>query len=556
MSPAKPGTSADVAGDGGRAARTAMVRWAWRLFRREWREQILVLALLTLAVAASVGGAAAAYNLAPAAGNADFGSASHSIAFDESNPRAIRAVVAAVEQQLGTTDVIQRRFVSLPGLFDPVELREQSPDGPYSAPMLALLDGRYPSADGEVAVTDAAADTLQVEVGKTFALDGSDWTVVGTVENPSNFDDEFVLLAPTGDRPADSVTILVEGSDDQLSSFRGPDGISTTIAGRPANEDVAAAGGVLAVSTVLLMLVGLIAGAGFVVLAHRRLRQLGLLAAIGATERHLRVVMVANGAVVGAIAAVLGIVVALATWIAMVPTLETAVRHRIETFDVPWWLIGTGFVLAVATATGAAWLPARAIARTSVVDALSGRPPHPKAKRGSAVVAVLLVITGTVMLAVGRDPFQSWINALLLVGGTAALIVGILLLSPLAIQGLAVVRGRSSVAVRLAVGDLIRYRSRSGAALAAISLVLAMAAAIVISSSAALYASAAEGNLSNQQLLIRVGEIPGAGDVAPVPERTPAEIERLDDRVQEIATLLGQAAVIPVDVAVGPAMEG
>jgi len=240
----------------------------------------------------------------------------------------------------------------------------------------------------------------------------------------------------------------------------------------------------------------------------------------------------------------------------MVPTLETAVRHRIEAFDVPWWLIGTGFVLAVATATGAAWLPARAIARTSVVDALSGRPPHPTAKRGSAVVAVLLVITGTVMLAVGSDPFQSWINALLLVGGTAALIVGILLLSPLAIQALAVVRRRSSVAVRLALGDLIRYRSRSGAALVAISLVLAMAAAIVISSSAALYASAAEGNLSSQQLLIRVGEIPGAGDVAPVPERTPAEIERLDERVQEIATLLGQATVIPVDVAVGPAMEG
>jgi len=27
------------------------MRWAWRLFRREWRQQVLVLALLTLAVA-------------------------------------------------------------------------------------------------------------------------------------------------------------------------------------------------------------------------------------------------------------------------------------------------------------------------------------------------------------------------------------------------------------------------------------------------------------------------------------------------------------------------
>lgn len=390
----------------------------------------------------------------------------------------------------------------------------------------------------------------------TLALDGSHWSVVGTVENPSNFDDEFVLLATTSDRPADSVTILVDGSDDQVNVFHVPDGLSATIAGRAANENVAAAGGALVASTVVLMLVALITGAGFVVLAQRRLRQLGLLAAIGATERHLRLVMLANGAVVGAVAAVIGIAIALATWIAVVPALETTVRHRIATFDVPWWLIGTGLVLAVVTATGAAWLPAKAVARTSVVDALSGRPPKPQAERRSAVAAALLLVTGIVCIALGADPFQSWINAVLLVGGTAALIFGILLLSPFAIQALAIVRGRSSVAVRLAFGDLIRYRSRSGAALAAISLVLAMAAAIVISSSAAIYASAAEGNLSTQQLLIRVGEIPGKGDVAPIPERTPAEVERLDERVQEIATLLGQAAVIPVDVAVGPAMDG
>ncbi len=50
------------------AARRAVVRWAWRLFRREWRQQILVLTLLTVVVAAAVGLATAAYNIAPAAG--------------------------------------------------------------------------------------------------------------------------------------------------------------------------------------------------------------------------------------------------------------------------------------------------------------------------------------------------------------------------------------------------------------------------------------------------------------------------------------------------------
>ena len=42
---------------------------------------------------------------------------------------------------------------------------------------------------------------------------------------------------------------------------------------------------VLAVATVALLLVSLVAAASFVVIAQRRLRQLGMLAAVGATER-------------------------------------------------------------------------------------------------------------------------------------------------------------------------------------------------------------------------------------------------------------------------------
>ena len=32
--------------NGGAPARRAVIRWAWRLFRREWRQQLLVLALM------------------------------------------------------------------------------------------------------------------------------------------------------------------------------------------------------------------------------------------------------------------------------------------------------------------------------------------------------------------------------------------------------------------------------------------------------------------------------------------------------------------------------
>jgi putative ABC transport system permease protein len=70
--PAQAGT-----GSGGVPARRAVIRWAWRLFRREWRQQLLVLGLLTVAVAATTWGAGVATNTPPPA-TATFGTATAS----------------------------------------------------------------------------------------------------------------------------------------------------------------------------------------------------------------------------------------------------------------------------------------------------------------------------------------------------------------------------------------------------------------------------------------------------------------------------------------------
>jgi putative ABC transport system permease protein len=511
-----------------------------------------VLALLTLAVAAAVGGAAAAYNLAPAAGNAEFGSANHALEFEEPDIQSLAADVAATEEWFETIDVISRRFEfePVPGLFEPVELRAQDPNGPFSSPMLALVEGRYPTSAGEVAVTDAVADIFDVGIGGTLHIDADALTVVGLVENPSDLNDEFALVEPSQGGTPESVTILVSGSQDQLQSFRPPSGASAVAVARPGNEDVIAAVGVLTVASVVLLLVSLVAAAGFVVIAQRRLRQLGMLAAIGATEKHLRLVMVANGAVIGAIAAIIGTSLALLGWILAVPSLEGAVGHRIDRFDVPWWLIGTSMVLSVVTATAAAWWPARAVARIPIVSALSGRPPRPQLARRSAALAGPLLVVGIGSLVLADDPLDGWINVILIIAGTVALILGVVSVGPLAIRVLAAMAPRSSVAVRLAIRDLARYQARSAAALAAISLALGIAAAIVIATSAALYATAAEGNLSDSQLMVRIG-----GDKPPIPDRTPADVERFDTVVDSIADVLDRATVTPIDVAVARDIE-
>jgi putative ABC transport system permease protein len=153
-------------------------------------------------------------------------------------------------------------------------------------------------------------------------------------------------------------------------------------------------------------------------------------------------------------------------------------------------------------------------------------------------------------LVLADDPLDGWINVILIIAGTVALILGVVSVGPLAIRVLAAMAPRSSVAVRLAIRDLARYQARSAAALAAISLALGIAAAIVIATSAALYATAAEGNLSDSQLMVRIG-----GDKPPIPDRTPADVERFDTVVDSIADVLDRATVTPIDVAVARDIE-
>jgi putative ABC transport system permease protein len=542
------------AANGGVAARRAVIRWGWRLFRREWRQQLLVLALLTVAVAAASFSVSAAYNVVPSA-DARFGTANYRLDFDEVDPRRLDAAVSTIRAWFGTVELIGHRAVPIPGSVEALELRTQDPHGPYGAPMLRLEAGRYPAGAGEVAVTDAVAETLQVGVGGTLTIDRSARAVVGLVENPGDLDDEFALTALSDAGPPASVTMLVRASRERATAL--PGGYAGRLESRPAchavlcltpgqSERTTAAAGVLGLATVVLLLVALIAAAGFVVIAQRRLRQLGMLAAIGATQRHLRLVVLANGATVGAIAAVAGTALAATGWIAVAPRLETAAGHRIDRFDLPWWLIGAGMLLAVVTATAAAWWPARTVARIPVTLALSARPPRPKPVRRSAVAVGVLAATGVVCLAVGIDPRRDQANPVLVISGTVAVALAILLASPLAIRVLAVAAVRSPIGVRLALRDLVRYQARSGAVLAAISLALSIAVAAVIASAAAEH-TAGEGNLSDRQLLFRVG------DAEPlIPERTPAELARLRSEVDRLAATLDHPAVVALDAAVNP----
>jgi putative ABC transport system permease protein len=572
MRAAEPGRWGKRAGDGGMPARRAVVRWAWRLFRREWRQQILVLALLTVATGATIVTAATAYNLAPAEDDARFGTANYRLRFRAQDSNQFDAVVAAARDHFGRIDVYTHHDVNVPGSVESVEFRDQAPDGAFSEPMLALREGRYPTSDSEVAVTDGLAKTYNLRIGDSFNVGGA-WTVVGVVENPSDLNAEFALLVHGALDAPEALTILVNADESEVRSFQPPgENLSMEIGERAASEQFIASASVLLIATVVLVFVSLIAATGFIVLAQRRLRQLGMLAAIGATEKHVRLVMVANGAVIGALAATLGIVIGLAIWIAMVPLLEDAAAHRIDALNVAWWLIGASALLSVAAATLAAWWPARSIARVPITMALSGRPPRPRPTRRSFGLATLLILAGVACLAL-LDPAEAdpadgsfgRLDQILLIVGTVATVGGVLFLSPLALSLLGSAAGRLPIALRLALRDLARYRSRSGAALAAISLAIGIAAAIAIAANADAEA-AVEENLSDSQLLVWTRSSDGPEDMAPtytgnpegwspfLPNLSADELAELQVQADRIAAMFEDGTITTLDVAIDPAV--
>ena len=558
---------AGARGSGGVAARRAVSRWSVRMFRREWRQQVLIMSLLAVAAAAAVGLGILAHNLTAVSAGAQFGTANHFIQVDATGDSAFTisgeptdggrsqaavADIAAARDWFGTIDVIGQRFVSVPGRFQPLEYRVQDPSGAYGGPMIDLLEGSYPVAAAEVAVTDGTAAEFDLAIGATLSLDGTPRTVVGIVENPRDLGEEFALVAPAVATELDSITILVDADEERANAFRPPGGGLRTGGSRGANEAVAAGVGVLSVTAVALLLVALLASSGFMVMAQRRRRQLGMMAAIGASPRHLRLAVVANGAVVGILAMSVGAAVGLVGWIVAHPWIETAVGYRVARFAVPWWLIATVIVLGVLAATGAAWWPARQASRGSILEALSGRPSPPRPVHRSVVLAGALIAGGVAALLVagelGGDYGVHWTNVALVVGGTVLAVVGVLLAAPVAIRALTRPAGRLPIGARLALRDLARFQSRSAAALAAITLVLGILMAIIIGATAAEQAAGA-GNLAENQLLVRVAKLDGPF----VP--TPDQLTVLQDNVDELAESLEQATVTPLDVAVDPTVE-
>jgi len=162
--PVAPSAHPVGSGSGGVAARRAVMRWAWRLFRREWRQQLLILSLIVVATAAVLVGAATSSN-SPQPNTFGFGTARYSATFAAPNAAALHTTLSTLGRELGQLDVIENQSVLVPGTVDSFDMRAQDPAGPFGGPLLTLAIARSLGTRNVLALEQANVNLSQARTG-------------------------------------------------------------------------------------------------------------------------------------------------------------------------------------------------------------------------------------------------------------------------------------------------------------------------------------------------------------------------------------------------------
>ena len=546
-------------------ARRSLSRWAVRLALREWKQRILIVLLVAVASAATLLGIAVASATGGTPNAGIYGTASTLVQLP-GDTAGLPGVIAKIEKAYGQASLVYDEPI-VTGQAGGADLRAQDPSARYTRVLLALDSGHYPSGPGEAAVTSGLAQLYGLKIGSTWHVPagsgveaGRAFTVTGIVEDPSNLLDEFALVAPGQLATHGQLTssgqvriFLGESLDSAAASAAGDVIPKSAIVSAPTPEDsvLSAATIVLIISVVGLVFIGLVATAAFTVMAQRRQRALGMLASLGATEADVRFVLIADGLFAGVTGAVIGAAVALGGWLWYYPHLETATAHRTDPFNLPWAAVVIGLLLAVATSVIAAVWPGRSVSKIPVVAAISGRVDPPQLVTRSLRPGLIFLAVGLFVLYFSGGANGNGGAGFLVIAGLLSCEIASALLAPFIVDKLARLAWRAPLASRLALRDLARYRSRSGAALAAVSFAVFIATvAIVIASvrfdNALNYT--AQNMASNQLILYNPGNDPSS--YQPGQLTSPAKLAATQQQADALAAQLRAPAPLELELAV------
>ncbi|MFJ4962431.1 FtsX-like permease family protein [Streptomyces sp. NPDC088729] len=400
------------------------------------------------------------------------------------------------------------------GIAD-TEITELRVADPMMRGRVELTDGAYPRARNEVAATTAFAEASGLSVGDRVTVRGPQlsYTLTGVVEVPADlnakslFAVDGAVIAPwqqAADRDkkilppqAGEMTWLVNGPSKAGVTWRdvlaaNKTGVLVTsrqvvLDPPPASEiplaekmdlgstsDPKMTAAALTVVVMAVLEIVLLAGPAFAVGARRSRRQLGLVGSCGGSRGQVGAVVLAGGAVLGAVGAAIGVAAGFGLTALFRPMIEEFAGRRFGELSIQPLEITAIAVLGLVTGVLAALAPAIVAARQSVLESLTGRRGTRRGSRVLPVVGVIALAAGVAVAVYGGISGSTNLVA----GGSVLAELGVLGCVPVIVGFLGRLGSRLPMTPRFALRDAARNRGRTAPAVAAVMAAVAGSVAI------------------------------------------------------------------------------
>lgn len=362
-------------------------------------------------------------------------------------------------------------------------------DDEILAEWLQLRTGEYATQSGEAVVGADLARALQMGVGDQFTvtLAGEQHTlrISGIAKyKPNHWETNSAAVISSASIPPELATVLAneEMLLTQLVVMDRPSQLEDVIAletesGQPTcravylshthsdglldSNGLAITGALIAV---LVLEIILLVGPAFLIGARQTTRHLALVAANGGSPRTLRRLTLLRNAILGLISSLVGVGVGLLLTVGIYWFAEVTERRAFMVLRVNWITLAALVVIGVLVSVAASWLPAREASQLQVVQALRGQRAQARVRRSSWMLGLVLVAAGFVLGLYGTRNSSSS----LMMFGVMGVLLGLVASSGMIVQLLGGLARYTGFAMRFALRDAARNRTRTAGAIAAI----------------------------------------------------------------------------------------
>jgi putative ABC transport system permease protein len=432
------------------------------------------------------------------------------------HPRAGAELAARVAGVPGVADVVEYRTAVLPVTGAGPGTRWGIRSDPMSGPLSRLsppIAGRLPATPDEVVVGQTTAQRTGIVPGAHLTVTGPSGGVPVTVTGVVPLDWEgsnYVVATPRKlaalGGTVDAVDVLAapgvgeRALADRLATALGADAAVRTGSEQRRTELAEASAAAIAVligvgtfAVVAMVAAAIVVASTFRIVLTQRRTQLALLRCVGAGRRGIVTAVLAEAALSGLVAGVLGVTAALLLGQGVLALAVALGATGLPSLGVPWPGLVACLIVAVLATVVAAVAPALTASRIPPVAALgaaaAGETGAPPTGRRLALAGVLAALAaGSAVACVLAAAHSDDARALLLVAVAASGLVAFAALvaaGPVLVRGLAATVGRAVAAVgrtpgRLATANALQVPRRTAATMAVLALGAGLTSALLV----------------------------------------------------------------------------